>query len=107
MPYSKINRPFVPVPAGVVFQAERNAVVVRLTTQPLYEDRDARAPALSGKRASPFEVKWPRACAGLTAVDHPLQQPGETTETYRCQLGLDADSMHDGRDGGQLWNVAL
>jgi len=41
-------------------------------------------------------MKWSRACAGLTTVDHPLQQRSEPAEAYRRQLGLDADPVHDG-----------
>ncbi len=51
-------------------------------------------------------MKWSRACAGLTTVDHPSQQRGEPAEAYRRQLGLYADPVHDGGNINQFWNVA-
>jgi len=84
LPYSKIDRPFTPIAAGVVFQVQRNSPIVQLAAKPLYEDRYPRSLALASQGSSPFEVKWSRACTGFTAINHPLQPPGEVAQTYRC-----------------------
>jgi hypothetical protein len=59
LPYSKINWPFTPITAGVVFQAERKPPIARLAAEPLYEDRYDNLFTLGGKGSSPFDLEWP------------------------------------------------